>query len=296
MHLILDSFWRAVAYCMHPRVILVSLLPLVLIVGAISGLGYFYLDSALGLVSRWLESFELFNSAWIWLDSVGMGKLKVVLPPIIVIAVVTPVIVMGSLLVVALLMTPVIVKLVGKRRFADLERKQGASFWGSVAWSLGHTVLALLAMVVSIPLWLIPPLVLVLPPLIWGWLSYRVMAFDALAEHASKEERHTLFRRHRLPLAGMGILVGYLGAGPSLIWSFGFQAMMMAPILVWVSIWIYTLIFAFASLWFAHYALAALRDLRREQATPQVLPMVDVLPGVDSADQGLDALKGKEVP
>ena len=47
-------------------------------------------------------------------------------------------------------------------------------------------------------------------------------------------------------------------------------------ILVPVAIWIYTLIFAFASLWFTHYCLAALQALRAEPmvaattATPAV--------------------------
>lgn len=272
MNLILDSFWRAVAYCMHPRVIIVSLLPVILMVGFIGGLGYFFWESALDQVRAVLESSALLNNAWAWLEREGMGQLKSVLAPMVVIAVVTPVIVMGCLLVVGLLMTPVIVALVAKRRFEGLERKQGASFWGSLGWSLGSTAMALLAMLVSVPLWLVPPLVLVLPPLIWGWLTYRVMAFDALAEHASQEERRALIRRHRLQLVGMGMLVGYLGAAPSLIWSIGVMTIVMAPILVPVSIWVYTLIFAFSSLWFSHYCLAALQDLRRERATAPPVP------------------------
>lgn len=266
MNLLLDSFWRAVAYCMHPRVIVLSIIPLVLMVGLTGGLGYFFWDAALDQVRTVLESSALINSAWAWLERVGAGQLKSVLAPMLVILVVTPVIVIGSLLVVALLMTPLIVKLVARRRFPTLEPLKGASFLGSLGWSLGSTLMALLAMVISIPLWLVPPLVLVLPPLVWGWLTYRVMAFDALAEHASVEERHTLFRRHRAQLVGMGVLVGYLGAAPSLIWSIGIMTIVMAPILVPISIWIYTLIFAFSSLWFAHYCLAALHHLRRERA------------------------------
>jgi hypothetical protein len=52
-------------------------------------------------------------------------------------------------------------------------------------------------LVISLPLWLVPPLVLVLPPLIWGWLTYRVLAYDVLSEHASREERLEIVRRHR---------------------------------------------------------------------------------------------------
>ena len=74
----------------------------------------------------------------------------------------------------------------GARRFPQLQRKNGAACVARLVWSLGSTVLALLsALVISMPLWLVPPLILMLPPLIWGWLTYRVMAFDALAEHAS---------------------------------------------------------------------------------------------------------------
>jgi hypothetical protein len=39
-------------------------------------------------------------------------------------------------------------------------------------------------------------------------------------------------------------------------------------ILVPVAIWIYTLVFAFSSLWFGHYCLAALEQLRADQSRP----------------------------
>ena len=35
-----------------------------------------------------------------------------------------------------------------------------------------------------------------------------------------------------------------------------------------MAIWIYTLVFAFSSLWFAHYGLAALEKLRATQGIP----------------------------
>jgi len=33
-------------------------------------------------------------------------------------------------------------------------------------------------------------------------------------------------------------------------------------------VWLYTLVFAFAALWFAHFALAALQHLRRAAPVP----------------------------
>jgi Etoposide-induced protein 2.4 (EI24) len=279
MSLLFDSFWRAVAYGLKPRVIALSFLPLLLTTGLALGLGYFYWDGVLTAVRLWLEASTLVTSMAGWLQSFGMGNLKVVLAPLIVIVVVTPVIVVFSLLVVALMMTPALTALVAKNRFPSLERKRGGSLLASLWWSLVSTVLALVALLVSVPLWLIPPLILILPPLIWGWLTYRVMAFDALAEHASSEERRELFRRHRLSLLGIGLFCGYLGAAPSLIWASGVLFVAAFVVLVPVAIWLYTMVFAFASLWFSHFCLAALQGLRAERALAAAAPTPpDALP------------------
>ena len=42
-----DSFWRAVAYCFHPKVIFLSLVPLILMMVIVMGLGALYWDAAL---------------------------------------------------------------------------------------------------------------------------------------------------------------------------------------------------------------------------------------------------------
>lgn len=262
----LDSFWRAVMYCLHPRVIVLSILPVV-IMGVLSlTLGYLYWESALIAVRASLESYELVNAMVHWLDGIGLGSLRLVLAPALVLFLAIPVIVVASLLLVAVFMTPSMVALVASRRFPQLERKNGGSMLASIVWSLGSTLLAIVALVATVPLWLVPPLILILPPLIWGWLTYRVMSYDALADHASGEEREQLFRENRLPLLGIGVLSGYLGAAPSLLWASGAMFIAMAPILVPLAIWIYTLVFAFSSLWFAHYCLAALEQLRKRNS------------------------------
>lgn len=264
MRLLLDSFWRAAAYCVRPRVIALSLMPLLLMATAASGLAYFYWDAAVQGMRGLLDGYAVLATFWGWLQRWGLGDVAAVVAPFMVVLVVAPALVVISLLVVTVLMTPALVALVADRRFPALARKKGGSFMASLAWSMSSTVLALIALMVSVPLWLVPPLVLILPPLIWGWLTYRVMTFDVLAEHASKEERDELFRRHRSSLLGMGILTGYLGAAPSILWASGVVFAAAFFILVPLAIWIYTLVFAFSSLWFAHYALAALERLRSE--------------------------------
>lgn len=257
-----DAFWRAVAYCLHPRVIALSFLPLVLMVVLSFALGYFFWDGAVFAVTTWFEAFDLVQALLGWLDRMGLGSLRAVFAPLIVLVLATPAIVLICLLLVAMFMTPAMVDLVGQRRFPQLQKLRGGSWLVGVVWSLGSTLLALIALVLSMPMWLVPPLVLILPPLIWGWLTYRVFAFDALAAHASADERRELMRDHRGVLLTMGILSGYLGAAPSLLWASGAMFIALAPLLVPIAIWIYTLVFAFASLWFAHYLLQALQRLR----------------------------------
>lgn len=273
MRLLLDSFWRAAAYCLHPRVIALSVLPLVLMAGLAFGVGYFFWEPAVSGVREALTSWQLVAALIGWLEGLGLSNLKSVLAPLVVVFVSTPVIVVLSLLMVAALMTPSMLSLVGERRFPLLERKRGGSFLGSLFGALWATLVAMIALLVSIPLWFVPPLVLILPPLIWGWLTYRVMTYDVLADHASREERRELVKRHRSSLLGMGVLTGYLGAAPSLVWASGALVVVFAPVLVPLAVWIYTLVFAFSALWFAHFALSALQALRAEGEAVRVVPV-----------------------
>ena len=266
MSKLLDSFWRAAMYCLHPRVIALSVLPLVIMAVISLGLGYFFWESAIAAVRSNLESFALLDSMVRWLEGLGLSNLRVVLAPVLLLFLAIPVIVIVSLLFVAIFMTPAMVALVAERRFPALVRKKGGSLVASVFWSLGSTVLAAIALVLSIPLWLVPPLILILPPLIWGWLTYRVMSYDALVDHASSEERRQIFKEHRGSLLAIGIISGYLGAAPSVIWASGAMFVALAPVLVPVAIWIYTLVFAFSSLWFSHYTLNALDQLRKKNS------------------------------
>ena len=266
MRLFLDSFWRAVAYCLHPRVIVLSLLPLALMAVLSAGVGYFYWDAAVAWTRAALDAWPLLAGFWGWIERLFSGDVRDALAPMLVVFAATPLLVVLSLLIVAAFMAPALTRLVAQRRFGSLQEKKGGSVLGAIVRSIGVTLAALLALMVSMPLWLIPPLVLVLPPLIWGWLTYRVMSFDALADHASAEERETLLRRHRLPLLGIGVVCGYLGAAPSIVWASGLLFAAAFLVLVPIAIWIYTLVFAFSALWFAHYCLDALAQLRAQRA------------------------------
>ena len=283
MVLLISSFWRAVLYCLHPKVILLSLLPLLLAMGVASLLAYFFWQSAQEAMLGMLDASVFVTTLAAWLAAVGLPALKAMLAPLILIVLLTPLVVVGTVLLVSTLMTPGLVRVVASRRFPVLERRHGASFVASLGWALISCTLALVATIVTAPMWILPPLVLLIPPAIWAWLTYRVMAFDALADHASSAERQTILANHKSALITMGFVVGFLGATPSLLWSMGLMAIAMAPLLLPLSVWLYTVVFVFASLWFVHYCLAALEALRAEHEAGIFVPtrpltQIDPLP------------------
>lgn len=282
---LIDAFWRAALYCMHPRVIALSVMPLILMVLLTFGIAYFFWAPAQAFMQVKLDSWAIVGTLLGWMEHIGLGGMHGVLAPMVLLLVMTPAVVLVSLLTVAAMITPAVVSLVAERRFPQLERQRGGSTLGSVFGSLALTAVAVVLIVASMPLWFVPPFVLILPPLIWGWLTYRVLTYDVLSDHASAWERRQIMKRHRGPLLAMGVITGYLGAAPSMVWASGVLFTVLAPVMLTLAIWIYTLVFAFSSLWFAHYALGVLQSLRKEAATAMPVERVraEALPDGDPA-------------
>jgi hypothetical protein len=272
------AFWRALIHSIHPRVLVLTLWPLLAS------------SAALGLIwwqaGPWvLQAMRTLVTQLPLLPWLNHG-LTDSLAQAVVMLLCLSVAVMVALLVVSVLLTPALVTLVARGRFPLLQSLYRTPWWAAAWWSLSSTVMALLWWVLSMPLWLLPLGSALLPPLVWGWLTFRVLAHDALAEHALEAERDQLLRQHRMPLLFMGVVSAYLGAAPahllmlaawaasavgalaagSGVTALGALAAVAIPVALGGSIWIYTLVFAWSSLWFTHYLLEALA------ASPQTQP------------------------
>ena len=60
---------------------------------------------------------------------------------------------------------------------------------------------------------------------------------------------------------------GFAGSCAGFAWATGGAALLLAPLLVLVVVWLYTVIFVFAACWFTHYGLAELQQLRDAEHT-----------------------------
>ncbi len=265
----IDAAWRSLAYCLHPRVIYLSLLPLILAALSLGLLTWFGWTPGVAAVRETLDAWGFSHTVLSWMDGAGLGFLRAMVAPFLLVLLAVPLVIVLCLLLVASLMTPALVKLVRQRRFPQLRDRQSAPWWRSLLWSAGASLTALSLFLLSLPLWLIPVFAVLVPPIIWGWLTYRVMAFDTLVDLATPAERDALLRQHHRSLLGMGVLCGYIGAAPTALWAaMGALTVALAPLMLLLSVWLYTLVFAFSSLWFAHFLLPALQAHRRVAGDP----------------------------
>ena len=110
------------------------------------------------------------------------------------------------------------------------------SAWNAV-WVGG---LFILGWLLTMPLWLFPPLAVILPIFWWTFAITRMLRVDAVIEHATPEERRYLWKRHQRQWWLIGFCLALINLIP--------PAWLIMPV--------------FSSLVFAHFGLEALRQHR----------------------------------
>ncbi|WP_091906666.1 EI24 domain-containing protein [Chitinasiproducens palmae] len=263
MKALIASLYRALLSALHPRMLWLTVWPFLLACALWGGLLMSYgVDTLLSDLRRglagWLPVVELSNLTQ-WL---GLPSPVALVGPIFLALLVVPLIALTALLFCAAVAMPTVLKHLQRTRYASLVPARGGGWFDSLGHSLLVTLVALLIFVVSVPLWFVTPVFAVLSPLLWGWLTYRMMAYDALAEHATRVERRALIRAHRWPLLLMGVAVGLAGTFPLAIFGLGTVIYVLFPVFAPIAIWLYAFIFVFSALWFAHYCLPALAAMR----------------------------------
>ena len=93
-----------------------------------------------------------------------------------------------ALVAIALLAMPVIVRLVAQREYPALERRSGGTFAGSALNALGATLSFIALWLLALPLLIFPPAYIVANMLLNANLNRKLLPYDALAEHADRDE------------------------------------------------------------------------------------------------------------
>ncbi len=268
---IATAWARALRAQFSRRMLLLSLAPLLLSLLVWGAVLWFGLQPFLDWLQGVFAEYGWFDSSGGMLSTLGLGTLKVLVVPLMAIILLLPLMIASALLFMGIVAMPVIERYVSRRQFPQLEHKEGGSFAGSVWMNLSSVIVFAGLWLMTVPLYAVPPVAVLVQAALWGWVTSRVMSYDALAAHASMEERKALMHAQRWPLLGIGMVSGVLGAMPGIAWMGGaVLSVVLFPFLAIVSAWLYVLIFLFTGLWFQYYCLQTLENMRATQGTMRV--------------------------
>ena len=261
------AYRRALRAQFTGRMLLLSGAPLLLSLLLWGAALWFGLQPMLDWLHGLFSRYDVFATSGNVLATLGLGVLKVVVVPLLAIALLLPLMIGSSLLFMGLAAMPAIERHVGRRQFPKLEKKEGGSFLGSIVVNVGSSAVFAVLWLFTLPLYAIPPLAWLVQACLWAWVTSRVMSYDALAAHASSAERQALIHARRMPLLAIGLATGLAGALPGIAWMGGaVLSIVLFPLLALLSLWLYIMIFLFAGLWFQYYCLQALEELRAEES------------------------------
>ncbi|TDK67340.1 EI24 domain-containing protein [Sapientia aquatica] len=264
MKIVLKSYGRAFLMQFNIGMLLLSLLPSLFALGLWAVVLYYSLQPLIDFLQQLFLENNGFQLAGDVLNFLGLIALKAVIVPLIAMWLLLPFMLLTALLFVAFIAMPLINRKVSKRYYPDLEKLKGGGWLSSIWFALLCLVIFILLWLISLPLTLFMHLGLVIQPLLLGWITYRIMAYDALAHHASADERHQILRQHRWQLWSVGVVTGLLGALPGMMWMGGVLSIVFLPVLAAIAIWLYVLVFMFSGLWFQFFCLDALQQLRQQ--------------------------------
>jgi hypothetical protein len=260
------AYGRALRSQFSSRMLLLSVVPLLLSLALWGSLLYAGMQPLLDWLNGVFLDNGLYGSSGSILAGLGLGFLKTVAVPLVAMLVLLPLMIVTSLLFIGVGAMPAIARHVSRVQFPQLERREGGSFMGSLGVNLSGILVFAVLWIVTLPLYALAPLALVVQAAIWGWLTARVMSYDALSIHASLEERQAIVKSRRRQLLAIGTISGLLGALPGIVWIGGaLLSVVLFPVLAVLSIWLYLVIFIFTGLWFQYFCLQALADLRAEK-------------------------------
>lgn len=262
MRSVLIAFGRALLSQLHFRMLMLTVMPFLLSIviwGVALWLG---LQPMIDWIQGYFADNDGFRIAGDLLGRFGLEAIKTVLVPLIAMWMLLPLMILTALIFVGTLAMPAITRYLAKRDYPELQPRKGGSLWGSLWLSTYSFIVFIVLWIVTLPLTLFPPFTFLIQPALWGWLTYRVMAYDALAEHADDQERRDIMRIHRWRLLLIGAITGSMGAAPTLLWLGGALSVIFFPLLATASIWLYVLVFIFTGLWFQHYCFDALAKYR----------------------------------
>lgn len=237
------AFRRALVSQFHPKMLAAMFLPFVIaLLGAIILLWGFW-DPLTTWLNAQAAEWDFINQVDQWLLAIGLFSLKLYLIPLLAVGILLPLAGILGLVIAAVFVMPIVLRHLEKHQYQGLSR-QGQYVTAVGAWNAVWVgLLFVLGWLATMPLWLIPPMPVVLPLFWWAFAFTRMLRVDAIVEHGSPQERRLLWKRHNRQLWLIGAILSLVNLFP--------PAWLFLPV--------------FSALVFAHFMLEALTQLRAQK-------------------------------
>lgn len=230
------AYARALRDLFRPRILAVLVLPMLGAIVLWTVLAWFFWEGWMRPLRSFLGSTTL--AAWFggYADWIASGSAALLLFALVV----------GATFVTAIIITelvamPVIVATV-EREYPQLAKRGGMNVTGSVLNALVAVGVFALLWIVTLPLWLTGFGAVLVPALTSAYLMQRLFRFDALSEHATRDEFREIVNRNGSRLYGLGLALAPVYYVPFVN--------LVAPVL--------------SGLAFTHFCLGALARQRQE--------------------------------
>ena len=209
------NIFGAVAYGLvnvfHPRMLWLMIWPM-LVALAIWGTAALLWWGRLALwIAELLRQWAEPALGWVPFD---LGTAATIIANLMLLLLFVPLVYLTALVILGVFGMQKMVDRVAARSFPALERRRGGGTAGSVLNGV-VAMSGLAAMfIVSLPLWLVPPLGPIVLLAILSWVNQRLLRYDALAEHADGAEMARIFRDRRGALHLLGFLLALFAYVP----------------------------------------------------------------------------------
>jgi len=212
MKSVISALIEAFKTLLHPKMLALALWPMLTSAAL-------WMTAAFVFWGSWTDALTAMAQSQLlekWLGHDFSATASRLLIAVILTALLTLAVLLTALVITAVLAMPVIVGLVERKYYPGLERKAGATAVGGIKNTVFTVIWYCLCLMASLPLWFFFPLSVVLPILLTAWLNMRLFIYDALAEHASKDEYIRVVERSRARLYSLGLAAGLLQFVPVL--------------------------------------------------------------------------------
>jgi hypothetical protein len=209
---ILTAMLRALRSLSHPKMLALALWPIVLAAIIWGGLAFFFwgdwIAGLQGLINQAAAQTFLSGHELGWIARTAAMALTFLL--------LVPIGLVTALLIAAVIAMPYMLRFVAGRDYPDIEMKHGGTVSGSVWNGVTGILVFIVLWLVTLPLWLFGPFAMLLPVLLSAYLNQRLFRYDALADHATREEFEAVLERAGGKMYLLGGLLGLIQFVPFL--------------------------------------------------------------------------------